>query len=66
MCRGAAIKRKKKRHRVAEWIEKQEQYICCLQEAHFRSKDTQTENEGMGKNIPCNGKEKITRAEILV
>ena len=51
---------------MAEWIEKQEQYICCLQEAHFRSKDTQTENEGMGKNIPCNGKENISRAEILV
>ena len=29
-----------KRHRVAEWIQKQDPYICCLQETHFRSKDT--------------------------
>ena len=32
-----------KTHRVAEWIEKQTQYICCLQETHFRSKDTYRE-----------------------
>ena len=25
-----------KRHRVAEWIQKQDPYICCLQETHFR------------------------------
>ena len=29
-----------KRHRPAEWIQKQDKYICCLQEAHFRSRDT--------------------------
>ena len=29
-----------KRHRLAEWIQKQYPYICCLQEAHFRPKDT--------------------------
>ena len=29
-----------KRHRLAEWIQKQDPYICCLQEIHFRSKDT--------------------------
>ena len=29
-----------KRHRLAEWIQKQDQYICCLQETHFRPKDT--------------------------
>ena len=29
-----------KRDRVAEWLQKQDPYICCLQEAHFRSKDT--------------------------
>ena len=27
-----------KRHRLAEWIQKQDPYICCLQEAHFRPK----------------------------
>ena len=25
-----------KRHRMAEWIQKQDPYICCLQEIHFR------------------------------
>ena len=29
-----------KRHRLAEWIEKQDPYICCLQETHFRPRDT--------------------------
>ena len=26
--------------RVAEWIQKQDPYICCRQETHFRPKDT--------------------------
>ena len=25
-----------KRHRLAEWIQKQDPYICCLKETHFR------------------------------
>ena len=29
-----------KRHRLTEWIQKQDSYICRLQETHFRSKDT--------------------------
>ena len=29
-----------KRHRLAEWIQKQDPHIWCLQETHFRSKDT--------------------------
>ena len=29
-----------KRHRLAEWIQKEDSYICCLQETHFRLKDT--------------------------
>ena len=29
-----------KRHRLAELIQKQDPYICCLQETHFRPKDT--------------------------
>ena len=28
-----------KRHRLAEWL-KQDPYICCLQETHFRPRDT--------------------------
>ena len=29
-----------KRHRLAEWIQKQDPHICCLQETHFRPQDT--------------------------
>ena len=29
-----------KTHRLAEWIQKQDPYICCLQETHFRPKET--------------------------
>ena len=29
-----------KRHRLAEWIQKQDPYTCCLQQTHFRPKDT--------------------------
>ena len=25
--------------RLAEWIQKQDPYICCLQETHFNPKD---------------------------
>ena len=38
------------RHKLAEWIQKQDPYICCLQETHFRPRDTyRTESEGDGK-----------------
>ena len=38
-----------KRHRLTEWIQKQDPYICCLQESHFRqtSRHIWTENEWM-------------------
>jgi len=29
-----------KRHRVSDWIKKQDPSICCLQETHFEPKDT--------------------------
>ena len=29
-----------KRHRLAEWIQKQDPDICCLHETHFRPRDT--------------------------
>ena len=41
-----------KRQRLADWIQKQDPYICCLQETHFRPQDTQTESERMEKYIP--------------
>ena len=29
-----------KRHRLAEWIQKLDKYVYCLQEIHFIPKDT--------------------------
>ena len=43
-----------KRHRLAEWIQKQDPYICCLQEVHFRPKDTnRLKVREWKKYIPC-------------
>ena len=39
-----------KRHRLAEWIQKQDPYICCLQETHFRPKNTYRLKVRWGKN----------------
>ena len=48
-----------KRHILAEWIQKQDPYICCLQETHFRPKDTyRLKVKGMEKYIPCKWKAK--------
>ena len=41
-----------KRHRVAEWIRKQDPHICCLQVTHFRLKDTHRQKvKGWKKNF---------------
>ena len=29
-----------KRQRLTEWIQKQDPYICCLQETHLKPRDT--------------------------
>ena len=29
-----------KRQRLAEWIQKQDPYVCCLQETHLKTGDT--------------------------
>ena len=39
--------------RLAEWIQKHDPYICCLQETHFRPKKHQTESQMMEKFISC-------------
>ena len=31
-----------KRQRLAEWTQKRDPYICCLQEAHLKTRDTYT------------------------
>ena len=56
-----------KRHRVGEWIHKQDLYICCLQETHFRSKDThRLKVKGWKKLFHANGNQKKDGITILI
>ena len=40
-----------KRQRLAKWIQKQDPYICCLQENHFKPRDTYRLQMKHWKNI---------------
>ena len=56
-----------KRHRLAEWIQKQDPYICCLQETHRRPKDTYRLKLRKWKNIfHANRKQKKAGVAILI
>ena len=56
-----------KRHRVAEWIQKQDPYICCLQETHFRPKDTYSlKLRGWKKIFHAKGNQKKAGVGILI
>ena len=56
-----------KRHRLAEWIQKQDPYICCLQETHFRPQDTYRLKVREWKNIfHADGKQKKAGVAILI
>ena len=47
--------------RLAEWIQKQDPYIYCLQEIHFRPRDTYTlKVKGWKKVFHANGNQKKT------
>ena len=56
-----------KRHRLAEWIQKQDLYICCLKETHFRPRDTYRLKVGGWKKIfLANGNQKKAGVAILI
>ena len=56
-----------KRHRLAEWIQKQDLYICCLQETHFRPSDTyRLKVRGWNKIFHANGNQKKAGVAILI
>ena len=56
-----------KRHRLAEWIQKQDPYICCLQETHFRPRDTyRLKVKGWKKIFHAYGNQKKAGVAILV
>ena len=56
-----------KRQRLAEWIQKQDPYICCLQETDLKTRDTHTLKVKGWKKIFCtNGDQKKAGVAILV
>ena len=56
-----------KRHRQAEWTQKQNPYIRCLQETYCRPQDTYRLKVRGWKNIcHANGKQKKVRVAILI
>ena len=56
-----------KRHRLAECIQKQDPYICGLQETHFRPRDTYRLKVKGWKNIfYANGNQKKVGVAILL
>ena len=56
-----------KRHRLTEWIQKQDPYIYCLQETHFRPRDTyRLQVRGRKKIFHANGNQKKAGVTILI
>ena len=56
-----------KRHRVIEWIKKQDPSICCLQETHLKSKDMYRLKVKGWKNVfqANNSEKKAGVAELI-
>ena len=53
--------------RLAEWIQKQDPYICCLKETHFRPRDTyRLKVKGWKKIFHANGNHKKAGVPILI
>ena len=56
-----------KRHRLAEWIQKQDPNTCCLQETHFTSRDTyKLKARGCKKVLHANRNQKKAGVAILI
>ena len=56
-----------KRQRLAEWIQEQDPYICCLQGTYFRPRDTnKLKVRGWKKIFHANGNQKKAGGEILI
>ena len=53
--------------RLAEWIQKRDPYICCLQETYFRPRDTyRLKVRGWKKIFHANGNQKEAGVAILI
>ena len=55
-----------KRQRLTEWIQKQDPYICCLQEIHLETRDTYRLKVGWKKIFHTNRDQKKAGVAILI
>ena len=56
-----------KRQRLAEWIQKQDPYICCLQVTHLKTRDThRLKVKGWKKIFHANGDQKKAGVTKLI
>ena len=56
-----------KRQSLAEWIQKQDLYICCLQETHFKTRDTyRLKVKGCKKIFHADGDQKKVGLATLI
>ena len=56
-----------KRQRLAEWIQKQDPSICCLQETHLKTRDTnRLKMKGWKKIFHANRDQKKAGVAILI
>ena len=56
-----------KRQRLAKWIQKQDPYICCLQDAHLKTRDTyKLKVKSWEKIFHANGDQKKAGVAILI
>ena len=56
-----------KRQRLAEWIQKQDTYICCLQETHLKTGDTyRLKVKGWRKIFHANRDQKKAGVAMLI
>ena len=56
-----------KRQRLAEWMKKQDPYICCLQETHLKTTDTyRMKVKGWKKIFHTNGDQKKAGVAIFI
>ena len=56
-----------KRHRLVEWLWKQDPYMCCLQATHFRPRHTyRLKVRGWKKIFRANGNQKKAGLAILI
>ena len=56
-----------KRQRLAEWIKKQDSYVCCLQETQFKTRDIyRLKVKGWKKIFHANRDQKKVGVAILI